>query len=345
MKQSEVTFDVLSNTEFEEFTYDLLSAIGFYELNWRKGTGLPSSPSDQGRDIECKYRTKAPDGNDQEERWFVECKHYKRGVPPEELQSALSWAQAERPDKMLFVVSNFLSNPAKECLKHYQESNRPSFKIIYWELPKLQELSRVQTRILRKYGLLGEFPLLGLLHPFHIRYLKLTLPNSLDYFFGLLDDLDPSERKEILEATEHEIINPRFREPPQDYKGTIGELMIDKVDYPTFKEKCYELAKSIDQSLVVTLVVNVTFQWLLNLGDSSNLGRIIENHRALISHLRASIDRGEPDAQTMASVIHKSEQMIKELPKQTQASYQRYVKFCERVVGPLFDEQIKLQLP
>ncbi len=48
-------FDHLSPTEFEEFCYDLLVALGAAKINWRKGTGLKSSPADGGRDIECEF--------------------------------------------------------------------------------------------------------------------------------------------------------------------------------------------------------------------------------------------------------------------------------------------------
>ena len=45
-----VSFDGLSSTEFEEFSSDLLHASGFVNVDWRKGTGLASSPADKGRE-------------------------------------------------------------------------------------------------------------------------------------------------------------------------------------------------------------------------------------------------------------------------------------------------------
>src|SRR5437016_2925642 len=105
--------DHLNETQFEEFCYDLLGEIGFTNRNWRKGTGLSSSPSDRGRDIECEKDMIDPVGNKYPEKWFVECKHYQRGVPPERLQGILAWANAERPNHVLIIASNFLSNPAK----------------------------------------------------------------------------------------------------------------------------------------------------------------------------------------------------------------------------------------
>src|SRR5947208_11260223 len=103
-------------------------------MSWRKGTGLNASPADQGRDIECVFQHKDIDGQ-RDERWFVESKHYKRGVPPDKLQGLLAWAAAERPDVVLIIASNFLSNAAKNFLESYARSNKPSFKIKVWERP------------------------------------------------------------------------------------------------------------------------------------------------------------------------------------------------------------------
>jgi len=74
------SLDHLSPTGFEEFCYDLLKTLVFVNFNWRKGTALSSSPSDQGRDIECQFLQKDVDGETFLETWFVECKHFKQGV-------------------------------------------------------------------------------------------------------------------------------------------------------------------------------------------------------------------------------------------------------------------------
>jgi len=107
-----INFDELSSSDFEEFCTDLLHATGFVNIDWRKGTGLATSPADKGRDIVCDHLRVEPDSS-HFERWFVDCKHFKRGVPPTELRNLLAWAEADRPDVALFIVSNFLSNPAR----------------------------------------------------------------------------------------------------------------------------------------------------------------------------------------------------------------------------------------
>jgi len=148
-----ISFDGLSSTDFEEFCADLLHASGFVNIDWRKGTGLATSPADKGRDIVCDHLRVEPDGSQHFEGWFIDCKHFKRGVPPKELQNLLAWAEAERPDVALFIASNFLSNPAKEYLDAYRRNNRPSFKIRYWEKPQLARMLRRKLTLQRKYDL------------------------------------------------------------------------------------------------------------------------------------------------------------------------------------------------
>jgi hypothetical protein len=147
------TFDALTPTEFEEITFELLQVNGFVNLDWRKGTGLDSSPSDSGRDIVCDHLVIEPDGSQHFERWFADCKHHKKGVPPTELQNLLAWAEAERPDVALFVVSNFLSNPAKTYLETYKRNNRPPFRIRVWERPQLTRMLKHKVSLQRKYNL------------------------------------------------------------------------------------------------------------------------------------------------------------------------------------------------
>lgn len=134
-----VRFDDLSPTDFEEFCFDLLSETGFVNVDWRKGTPRSASPADRGRDIVAYLEREDVDGHKYQEEWFVDCKHYKRGVPPEALQGAITWAQAERPATVLFIASGYLSNGAKDWIAEYERS-RPPFRIRVWEMPQLRRL-------------------------------------------------------------------------------------------------------------------------------------------------------------------------------------------------------------
>ncbi len=150
-----LSFDRLNNTQFEEFCFDLLYELKFINLDWRKGTGKETSPSDRGRDIVCQEVRRDIDGSVHLETWFVDCKHFKRGIPPTELQNLLTWAEAERPHTVLILVSNFLSNPSKDYLEAYRKNRRPPFKIKVWERPNVEKLASRKRSLLRKYQLLN----------------------------------------------------------------------------------------------------------------------------------------------------------------------------------------------
>jgi hypothetical protein len=138
---TELPLDEMDETEFEEFCFELMREVGFKKLDWRKGTGLNASPADSGRDIVGYLDREDVDGSTHLETWFVDCKHYKRGVPPEKVQGLLAWAQAERPHVALVIASNYLSNPCKDNPTAYERNNRPPFRIRWWERATLERMA------------------------------------------------------------------------------------------------------------------------------------------------------------------------------------------------------------
>jgi hypothetical protein len=151
-----LSFKHLSDTEFEQFCYDLVSTLGYVNIDWRKGTPKKSSPADRGRDIVCQEIRTDLDGTKHLETIFIDCKHYGKGVPAKELHNLLAWAEAERPAVALFIASGFLSNAAKDYLDSYRKNNRPTFKIKYWERPDIERLTRRKKTLLRRYDLTHE---------------------------------------------------------------------------------------------------------------------------------------------------------------------------------------------
>jgi hypothetical protein len=147
----DLPIDDMTDTQFEEFCFDLLRELGFVNLDWRKGTGLNASPSDSGRDIVGQLPREELDGRQYFETWFVDCKHYKRGVPPDKVTGLLAWAAAERADVALVIASNFLSNPCKDFLKAYETSNRPPFRMRSWERPALARMLEGRDEFVSRY--------------------------------------------------------------------------------------------------------------------------------------------------------------------------------------------------
>src|SRR5262245_31930429 len=150
---SRILFKNLTCVGFEEFCFDLLRRVGFSNLDWRKGTPKSSSPADSGRDIVAYEKRQDVDGSQFFDVWFVDCKHYSKAVPPTELQNALAWAEAESPNVLLFMLSGYLSNPAKEYLEKYRQDRKPRFRIKVWEHPQLAQVIGQRRSLLHEYDL------------------------------------------------------------------------------------------------------------------------------------------------------------------------------------------------
>jgi len=335
LSKEEFSFDHLDSTTFEQFCYDLLVEMGFSNVTWRKGTGLETSPADQGRDIECEF-LKKDIGETYLEKWFVEAKHYKTGVPPEKLHSAITWAESKRPDVLLFIVSNFLSNPAKEYLEAYKQNNKPSFRIRVFERPDIECYTAEKKRLLQKYKLSTPYKFLSLLHPAHIQYLKFYAINTLDYFFKVIDTLDPVKRDKIFDCIFHVVIAPRFFTPRSDNEK-IADLMLDKCDYGAFKKKCYELEKYTSDVFLIPSIMNFTLNTLLDYGDSFSLDIKIKRNQELV----ASLEKGTnlKNLEIRKQMIQTVKGVIDRLPEQTKEYYQLYQEFCESVIPKLFLER------
>jgi hypothetical protein len=148
---ADLDFQALEPEGFEEFCFSLLTDMGFVNVDWRRGSPKGGGAPDSGRDIEADLEKTDVDGERHMDRWFVDCKHYENAVPPDALQNLLAWAQAERPQTALFIVSGFLSNPAKDYLRDYEENNRPAFRIKYWERPHVERLAADRTELITRF--------------------------------------------------------------------------------------------------------------------------------------------------------------------------------------------------
>ena len=332
------SLDHLTDTEFEEFCFDLLNAMGATRMNWRKGTGYDSSPADQGRDIECYFARKDIDGQTPE-RWFVECKHHRHGVPPEKLQGILTSAVAERPDVVLIIASNFLSNPAKNYLETYQRNNNPPFRIKRWERPDLERHTLGKPLVMRKYGLGGEFEFLNILHPAHVCYLRRPPGNTLEYFFNVLDGLETRERESFFDLSFHYIINPRSDEPTDFKRQTPGDLIREKVNYTEFRNKCYKLALHVCPYFLIQGIVFQELSAAFACADKTNVQQARESMRQTLSTLKDELRKPNTDTEALEQCITLMTDRMEHIEETTDKHYEQYCSFCEKVVGPLLEEK------
>ncbi len=334
------TLDHLSPTEFEEFAYDLLCSLGYKNLSWRKGTGLDASPSDQGRDLEAEEDVKEPDGTIRLDRWFVECKHYKRGIPPTELQGALTWANANAPDYLLFICSNFLSNPAKENLEQYEKQNKPSFKIRVWERKKLEELCVGKLHLLQKYKLSADIQGLDLAHPNHLTYVLSPQLNSLEFLIESLDQLNPELRDKAFSNVYLEVVNPRYRKP--NHLGeTFGDLKVDPVNYESFKESVRRRSKTGNDISIVHNVVSWTLSWLLHCGNPSTVIKAKEFMHDAKSHFigELEVEDNKDRKKNLKDMLTWIDKAISTADSRTKESYELYTYICDNLIPRLLTEK------
>lgn len=193
-------FSRLTSTEFEDFCYRLLKLQGLENVDWRKGTNKNASPSDDGRDIECEYhrydnilqRTVI-------EKWFVECKHYKEGVSPDKIQGALSWAQAERPHRLILVASGFFSNPCKDYIQKYKKENKPTFDIEIWEKPQIEKQSKKYPYLLKNFDIIPPNDIFKYFNNYHLAYIEEMPQTKFDIFENAINELSLEEKAKIFE--------------------------------------------------------------------------------------------------------------------------------------------------
>lgn len=336
----------LSDGNFEELTYDLLVALGLVNVNWRRGSGHGGATADQGRDIVAQESRKSVDGEVHHETWFVQCKHYVKGVPPEKLQGALTWASAERPDVLLFVVSNFLSNPAKNFLEQYERNNTPPYRIKIWERKDIERLLTSHPALIRKYGLDPLDPALTA-HPAHLLYVLAPPLNTLPYFFEKLEEMSPSIRDDVFSWSYHSVIGPRYREPRHG-KEKIANMQLDPTDYPAFKAKCFELEHArVSGHFLVQGVVTDALSWSWRLGDESRVSSSIATNRDAIAHfkerLASATDPDDIDA--LQGCIEMSNEMIETAHERQRQWHKYYLYLCETLLPALAIEELTQEAP
>lgn len=339
----DLTTDI-SPIQFEELCYELLNELGFLEISWRKGTSMDASPADQGRDIEATLRRKDIDGSQVDEKWFIECKSYKKGVPPQALQGALAWAESSSPHTLLIAVSGFLSNPAKEHLKEYQRNRNPPFRIRLWEAPDFQRMLFGRAKLLNKYNLASSFPLLEILHPAHKQFLTQPPFNTVDYFLSLLDDLDPSQRNGWFYGAYVYVINPPMEQPVSGDQ-VMGELVKSPVSYYEFKRALKVARKYVGEMILVHGVVSNTLSHLLHRGDLTAIQERRDYFKWMISYFEKRLETHPKQRKSIEGCIEETKSWLPNVEENLESGYESYCSFCDTILIPLFDQKFDAPEP
>jgi len=149
ISDQDIDFSRITDSEFEELCFDLLYRLNYKSLVWRR------AGPDAGRDIEGQYSIINPLVGEYTERWFIECKRYTEGVSPEKLNSKIAWADAEKPDHLLFILSSHLTTGAREWLEKIKSQKPYIIHIIEGKALRgilIQHHDLVTRYCLDKYG-------------------------------------------------------------------------------------------------------------------------------------------------------------------------------------------------
>lgn len=337
-----MTFDNMTDIEFENFCYDLLQEIGLQNVSWRKGTGENSSPSDNGRDIECEhYHYDAILQKSIVEKWFVECKHYTKGVPFKELHGTLTWADAECPDRLIIVVSNFLSNPCKNALRDYIQNTNPRYEIEIWEKVFIEKKSLAFPHLLKKYNIEYREQILDCVNPVHIEYIKKPPYNTLSQLFDAIEKLELVDLKDICE-----ICSISYASRVDDLKTIFASG-----DIITFiKKKIVSVSESSSEQFAVQSFILTALQFILPSANIHDIDDVvlknekwvqssIKNKDKIIEKMKqmdSEIDTSFINDDQICTFLYQSPEKIHE---RTTHMYELYNRFCNIVLAHLLEHQ------
>jgi hypothetical protein len=147
-------WDKIDDEQFEELVFTVLKSANPQQIKWRKG------PGDKGRDIQVQFRRQGALGDEVNETYFVEVKHYQGGVSPSAFEGSLAWASAEQPQVLLIVTSSHLTTPCRDCLEAWQRNN-PKIRV-----PSPWERKEIENEILKSSDARELAISFGLLPPF-----------------------------------------------------------------------------------------------------------------------------------------------------------------------------------
>lgn len=147
--EKHIDFKILTPTKFEELCFEIILRHGFSSVIWRQGG------ADNGRDIEATFTSSNGIIGTFNEKYFFECKKYDKGVPPAEIFSKIAWADAEKPQHLVFFISSYLSNGAREWLEKIKIDKY--YKIHVIEGKELSHILSQHDDIVTKYFISNKY--------------------------------------------------------------------------------------------------------------------------------------------------------------------------------------------
>lgn len=146
IKSTDIDFQLITPNQFEQLCFKLISKIGYEKVRWRQGG------ADNGRDIQAVKRMQ----NDlvlYDDVWFFECKHYTGGVPPAEFESKFAWANAKKPEHLVFILSSHITNNGQTYLD--ERADGVNYKVHLIQGNELKEVLINHIDLVKEFGLIS----------------------------------------------------------------------------------------------------------------------------------------------------------------------------------------------
>ena len=251
----DINFSNITPKKFENLCYDLLIKYDYHDLVWRDGG------ADNGRDIEAYFLFNTM-LRSTETKWFFECKHYTSGgVSVKDINSKLSWADAEQPDYLVFFISSYLTNNTRTWLDKIGQKKQYRITIIEGEGFKNRLLK--YPELITKYFPLNKYAKLlkniqdSQINP-SFEYLKEVIEN-ID-----LTKLDIGEIVYILQNfyKQYKFFFANRNEYIQDFDESIINRVLDHLKYAVTNEtlKSFEKYKNDYDELDGTGIFNEMYE-------------------------------------------------------------------------------------
>lgn len=135
---SNIPWAELKSVDLESLLYWLLVSMNARDVRWRRGGGGDGA-ADGGRDIEAIMYLTSPTGEPVKEKWWIEAKGRSKAVSASTVQGIVNGVQQNSDVDVLVIATNSVfSNPARDWLEKWQESNRRP-RIWLWDQTKLEQ--------------------------------------------------------------------------------------------------------------------------------------------------------------------------------------------------------------
>lgn len=299
--KEDIHFEEITPRAFENLCYDLIVKYGFTNLIWREGG------ADNGRDIEASYIFNNPI-SPRQTKYFFECKHYTTGgVPPEQLNSKIAWADAELPDSFIIFTSSYLTNGSRTWLEK-MKIQKKKYEIVCIEGEELKDRLINYPELIERYFALNRYE--KLLKDIKDYEAKFRINPSYELLKEIIENIDLS--KLDIEDIGFILFNfygqYQFFETINDYYGDFDETVIDRIlDYLKDRDT-NEVLSSFEEykNNYDELGGNGFFDEMLWLDDNDNIHEMKKlNFQIYNLHLNYKLEQDRWNIGNYLVIIHK----------------------------------------